>query len=349
MELFLLTKKARGYAFLSLILPLVALTLCLILYNLLGEIQFYKKINWQDNITIRQLTNNQIKYNFIDCPKYKLEKKYFKYSNGKVKEVKIVDKNLYKDPDTISKFKKLNANLDNKIIEIIYRHSKSEKEFGCVKNKPIFFMLLSNFSFVEKILIETKLTKKTGFSKIKNPYFYGEISISRSARYYPANLIFKPLIIMTAIFLFLYWKNNLNIFRKFSVNNNTFFYLGSFSCLFLILHASFLGLDFDSKLFAQIRKVIIIMFILLEIAAQVTLTISLVKYKKALEKYIKFTILKIKVVFIVFVFLLTVSLILILALSDPSTAFKNIAEWNYFTFLLIYYLLSGLLWKKVTS
>ena len=147
--------------------------------------------------------------------------------------------------------------------------------------------------------------------------------------------------------LFLYWKNNLNIFKKFSVNNNTFFYLGSFSCLFLILHASFLGLDFESRLFSQIRRVIIIMFILLEIAAQITLTRSLVKNKKILEKYIKFSILKIKVAFVIFVFLLTVLLILILGLSDPSTAFKNTAEWNYFTFLLIYYFLSGLLWKKV--
>ena len=34
-----------------------------------------------------------------------------------------------------------------------------------------------------------------------------------------------------------------------------FFYLGVFSCIFLILHATFLGLDIDSKLFVQNKKV----------------------------------------------------------------------------------------------
>jgi len=38
---------------------------------------------------------------------------------------------------------------------------------------------------------------------------------------------------------------NKNILSKFS---KKFFYFGIFSCIFLALHATFLGLDFDSKL-----------------------------------------------------------------------------------------------------
>ena len=30
-----------------------------------------------------------------------------------------------------------------------------------------------------------------------------------------------------------------------------------------------------------------------------------------------------------------------------ASSFKNIAEWNYFSILLIYYLLSSILWKKI--
>ena len=113
--------------------------------------------------------------------------------------------------------------------------------------------------------------RNIGFSKIKNPYFYGEVSISRTARYFPAVIIFKSLIILSAFFLFSYWKNNLNFFTELKNNNilvkfsKKFFYLGMFSCIFLALHAAFLGLNFDSILFSKTRRLIIILFILLEV------------------------------------------------------------------------------------
>ena len=151
--------------------------------------------------------------------------------------------------------------------------------------------------------------------------------------------------------MFLYWKNNLNLFnnledKKILVKfSKIFFYFGSLSCLFLALHAIFLGLDFDSKLFTKIRRLIIISFIFSELVAQILLTRHLFKYKEEIKKYINIFILKIKIAFVAFVIILTIVLFSFLAFADLSTGMKHILEWNYFSFLLIYYLLSRLLWK----
>ena len=67
-----------------------------------------------------------------------------------------------------------------------------------------------------------------------------------------------------------------------------FFYLGIFSCLLLILHATFLGIDLDSKLFKLMRRIIIILFILFEVTAQILLTKNLF----ALRVHIKHCISK---------------------------------------------------------
>ena len=148
-----------------------------------------------------------------------------------------------------------------------------------------------------------------------------------------------------------YWKNTLNLFNNFenkNVLNNfskKFFYFGILSCIFLILHASLLGLDIDTKFFKKIRKLIIILFIIFEITAQIFLTINILKFKNKIKKYISPLVLYIKVIFVSVLFLTTLISFGILAIGDPSTEFKHILEWNYFSFLLLYYLLSTLLWK----
>ena len=152
--------------------------------------------------------------------------------------------------------------------------------------------------------------------------------------------------------MLVYWKNNLNLFSELKNKNilvnfsKKFFYFGIFSCILLMLHAIFLGLNFDSKLFGITRKLIIILFILFEIFAQILLTKNLFKFKEKLKEYINPLILKIKIIFVIIIFFTTCLALTILAFGDPSAAFKHILEWNYFTFLLLFYLLSTLFWKK---
>jgi hypothetical protein len=190
------------------------------------------------------------------------------------------------------------------------------------------------------------------FGNVENPYLYGEVSISRTARYFPATFIFKPFIILGAIFLFFYWLNNLNLFKELENRNilvkhsKKFFYFGVFSCVFLILHALFLGLDFESELFDKIRRVIIVLFIVFEIFAQLFLTRILFKFKEELNIYIKPLFLKIKIAFVIMIFAITFIAFAFLIWGDLDGSHKHTLEWNYFASLLFYYLLSRLLWKR---
>ena len=102
-------------------------------------------------------------------------------------------------------------------------------------------------------------------------------------------------------------------------------------------------------MFAKIRRLIIILFIIFEILAQISLTKNLFKFREELKKYIHPLILKIKIIFVVIVFFTTCIAFTILAFGDPSVMFKHALEWNYFAFLLVYYLLSRLLWKKIKT
>ena len=74
----------------------------------------------------------------------------------------------------------------------------------CVKNHKLTYLLLNNFKILNKILLTANKNNKVGFSDVRMPYLYGEVSISRTARYFPATIIFKPFIILSALFLFLY-------------------------------------------------------------------------------------------------------------------------------------------------
>ena len=112
------------------------------------------------------------------------------------------------------------------------------------------------------------------------------------------------------------------------------------------MHAALLGLDIDSKLFTQLRKIIIASFIFFELSAQILLTRILFKYRNELKKYTHLLIIKIKMTFISVAIFLTIIIFALLAWGDLSTNMKHILEWNYFSALLFYYLLSRLLWKS---
>ena len=51
------------------------------------------------------------------------------------------------------------------------------------------------------------------------PYIDGGVSISRTARYFPTYLIFKPAMFLTSYLLIIYWLNNRKILSEFDSNN----------------------------------------------------------------------------------------------------------------------------------
>ena len=77
-----------------------------------------------------------------------------------------------------------------------------------------------------------------GRSGFTIPYIDGSLSISRASRTYPAFLIFKPGMFLTALLLYLYWKKNnalVNSFNNLSNKNYRFKTFVSFWQMILLI------------------------------------------------------------------------------------------------------------------
>ena len=203
-----------------------------------------------------------------------------------------------------------------------------------------------NYHLFENTIFEVNQIGRSGFTI---PYIDGSVSISRTARTYPAYLIFKPCMILTAILLIRYWIRNNRLVKI--VNNETeknkyFLIFGVGSALFLILHSIFLGIKFDYDLYKFFRRFVILAFIIFEIIAQALLVISIFKMKEKIEKFINKKILFMKIILVSILTITAIASIPFLV-SSGYTHFKHALEWNYFIGVVLFYFLSFLFWKKV--
>ena len=204
-----------------------------------------------------------------------------------------------------------------------------------------------NFHFFQGTFFEVEQIGRSGFTI---PYLDGSLSISRTARTFPQYLIFKPAMILTAIFLCFYWyKNNIliNHFKNTNYKKNNFMIFGILSAIFLVIHAIFLGLETDIKIFKLLRRFVLLGFIIFEIIAQSILVINFYKMKKQLEVYFFPNILKIKILLVSILIFIALMSIPILIISG-NVHFKHGLEWNFFIGVILFYFLTNLLWKKIS-
>jgi hypothetical protein len=180
------------------------------------------------------------------------------------------------------------------------------------------------------------------------PYFDGSVSISRVARVFPSNLIFKPAMLITSFLLVNYWLNNKKIIIETNKNQKyikIIMFFGVGSAVALALHSVFLGIKFDYDLYKLFRRVVLLSFIIFEIIAQAYLVIILYSLKIKLVNYINPTILKLKMVLVCI--LVVVAIIAIPYLNnDENKILKHALEWNYFVGIICFYILTSLMWKK---
>ena len=187
------------------------------------------------------------------------------------------------------------------------------------------------------------------------PYFDGGASISRTARPYPTWLIFKPSMFLTSFLLIKYWLYNKSIIEFFNKDHkykNKILFFGIASAVALIVHSIFLGIKFDNDLYKLFRRVIMLSFIIFEIAAQAYLVATFYSFKDKLSQYISLKILKIKITLVST--LIVVALISIPIISLPGNDFfgfnlkffKHALEWDYFIGVISFYLLTFFMWKK---
>jgi len=189
------------------------------------------------------------------------------------------------------------------------------------------------------------------------PYIDGGVSISRTARYFPTYLIFKPAMFLTAYLLIIYWFNNRKIITELDESNkykNKIFYFGVASAIALILHSIFLGIKFDNDLYKLFRRVIMFVFIVFEVTAQTYLVLALYSIKKKISQFINLNVLKLKLYLVSL--LIIVAVISIPIISLPGDDFfginlkflKHALEWDYFIGVISFYLLTFFMWKKIS-
>ena len=204
-----------------------------------------------------------------------------------------------------------------------------------------------NFHIFENTLFSVD---QIGRSRFTIPYLDGSLSISRASRTFPQYLIFKPSMIVTAILLCFYWyKNNIliNHFKNTYYKKNNFMIFGILSAVFLVIHSILLGIETDVKIFKLLRRIVLVSFIIFEIIAQAILIINFYKLKNQLKDFFFPNILKLKILLVSILIFVAIISIPVLIMSG-NIHFKHGLEWNYFIGVILFYLLTSLLWKKIS-
>lgn len=180
------------------------------------------------------------------------------------------------------------------------------------------------------------------------PYLDGGVSISRTVRDFPLYLIFKPAMFITSYLLIRYWLNTKNIIDHFNqdyIHTKKIIFFGVGSAILLTIHSIFLGIKFDNDLYKLFRRVVMLSFIIFELIAQAYLIKFFYEIREKLVNYINIIYLKIKRILITV--LITISVITLPFLPFDNFKFlKHAIEWNVFLGVIIFYLLTFLMWKK---
>ena len=183
------------------------------------------------------------------------------------------------------------------------------------------------------------------------PYLDGGVSISRTVRNFPMYLLFKPAMFITCYLLISYWLNTKNIINNFNKdykNTKKIVFFGVGSAILLSIHALFLGIKFEYDIYKLFRRVVMLSFIIFELIAQAYLIKFFYEIKKDLENYINIIYLKIKRILITILIIVSIFAIPFLPF-DNFKFLKHALEWNVFLGVIIFYLLTHLMWKKTKS
>jgi len=330
---------------------------------------YLRNINYKKKIPIYRNTNTEqyIPINFSNykgaqlyekldtCQKYKLKlilkidnKKiddvnYFKNNNKLFIKKFLTKSNNYKDYNYLElKNEYLGKKIQVEIIEI------NRKSRNCIKNSSFYFLykvLPQPFNWFKKL--KSSALKKGNVSII-NPLIYGETSISNVVKRFPVNWLFKPFLYLSSILMIFYWMTYQKVFNN--INNikkiDKFLIFGVASSIFLFLHVLFLGMEIDSQAFKKLRRLIIISFLLCELIAQYFLVRKIYEMRALVFKYLYKNLVFTKFAFVSIILFASTIIVAILIFYNLSSAFDNILEWNYFLLLLIFYLLSSIMWKK---
>ena len=340
-------RKISLYLFL---VPSIALLVTLLLHNLLVGFNFTSS---QEKFEKLPLLINCNKENNFCLKGDIIETSSFEECQKNIVDHYIlIENNKYNIDDYKNKYlveKKYDENqLIDLNIKIVYFKTELLNN-NCILNSDfltIYKIFPNLFYSVERIKKNKKYNPAT--SEMVNPFIYGEASISNIVKRYPINFIFKPLLYISSILMIFYWICYNKIFNNTTKNSklNKFTIFGIASSIFLFFHVLLLGSEIDNEIFNKIRRLNLVLFIICEISAQFFLTRSLyISYAK-LSDLIHRIILNLKIFFVSITLITTIVILTILSFYNLESKIDYILEWNYFLFLLVFYFLSAIMWKK---
>ena len=203
-----------------------------------------------------------------------------------------------------------------------------------------------NYELLENTFLTVDMIGRSGFSI---PYLDGSLSISRASRTFPQFLVFKPAMIVTAITLYFYWKNNNSLINRYNYTNIDYKFktFGILSAIFLAIHSIFLGIKFDIQIYKLMRRVVLLLFIIFELIAQGILVYHFFKIREKITNLINSNVLFLKAL-LVSILTIVAILSLPILLDKGNTHFKHALEWNYFVGVILFYLFTRFFWKRTT-
>ena len=352
-NIYFLILKLRKYAFLLFLVPTIGLLGSLFFHNFLitysyehhpyeeGK-KYPSKItcNVQNNYC---LTVNTIKtQNLDDCPLF--IPIIHIVINGK--RISLID---YEEKHFL--FKVLKKEFLGAKIEKIFDKADALNP-TCIKNSS-YYNIYKKVPFIFEFLSYLKSSNKyaPATSKTVYPILYGETSISNIVKRFPINYLFKPLLYITSILMIMYWLYYQKIFNLFEKEKriNKFLIFGVTSSIFLFFHVLFLGMEIENEIFTQFRRLIIVLFIFCELAAQFFLAKRIFICRNLISGFTFKTVIYLKVAFVTTIILISIIIIGTLVFYNLPPNVDYFLEWNYFLVLLFFYLLSSIMWKKLPS
>jgi len=154
---------------------------------------------------------------------------------------------------------------------------------------------------------------------------------------------------ITSFLLIIYWYNNKKLIKIINTNyknKNKIIFFGIASAILLAIHSIFLGIKIEYDLYKLFRRVVMLSFIIFELIAQFYLIKFLYDHKNKIQSLINEKFLFIKKILIRL--LISISIITIPFLPFNNFKFlKHALEWNVFLGVIIFYLLTRLMWKRI--
>ena len=260
--------KLKKLSFYLFIVPVIGIVGSLIFQNIITSTKFFS-----DKVILNDI-NPTYQEECNELNDYCIE-------NNKQQPFKLSECNTFYIEEIIRgelnesiKKKKREKKINKENFVIDYSRTNFMNKF-CIKNSSIYkyhkiFPLIINSLSAFKV----SPNYRPGVNGVINPFIYGETSISNIVKRFPINYFFKPvmMIVLLSCYFNLFECNKILNILSSSNNNYWFMYFGIASSFSLFFHVFFLGTDITNETFSIIRKIILLLFIIFELFAQVFLT-----------------------------------------------------------------------------